>query len=252
MEYQGQPIPHNQVLAWCVPEKHSQLCSITLVMSTPVLSFLKNHLSNLTKQFSYTMKKSLHFLWFQHWCSDSFQLLKLNALDDRVGNRCSTYQSGDLAKTDKAVDGIFGFGQGALSVISQLSYRGITPKVFSHCLKGDGNGGGILVLGEILEPSIVYSPLVPSQYVSNSLSYIFFIFALIQQNGNSYVCRSLFVCSVSVCIISFQQTFIWSPMDLWLWNILLSRLTLCQSFLAFSTLVLANLILVGLYLRSEN
>ncbi|KAL6145681.1 hypothetical protein ACLB2K_056366 [Fragaria x ananassa] len=76
---------------------------------------------------------------------------------------CSTYQSGDLTKTDKAVDGIFGFGQGALSVISQLSYRGITPKVFSHCLKGDGNGGGILVLGEILEPSIVYSPLVPSQ-----------------------------------------------------------------------------------------
>ncbi|KAM5559654.1 aspartic proteinase 36-like [Rosa sericea] len=76
---------------------------------------------------------------------------------------CSTFQSGDLTKTDKAVDGIFGFGQGALSVISQLSYRGITPKVFSHCLKGDGNGGGILVLGEILEPSIVYSPLVPSQ-----------------------------------------------------------------------------------------
>ncbi|KAK7277458.1 hypothetical protein RJT34_22471 [Clitoria ternatea] len=76
---------------------------------------------------------------------------------------CSTYQSGDLAKSDRAVDGIFGFGPGALSVVSQLSSRGITPKVFSHCLKGDGNGGGILVLGEILEPSIVYSPLVPSQ-----------------------------------------------------------------------------------------
>lgn len=81
------------------------------------------------------------------------------------GNRCSTYQSGDLTKTDKAIDGIFGFGQQGLSVISQLSSRGITPKVFSHCLKGEGNGGGILVLGEILEPSIVYSPLVPSQYV---------------------------------------------------------------------------------------
>ncbi|KAB1221213.1 Aspartic proteinase-like protein 2 [Morella rubra] len=78
---------------------------------------------------------------------------------------CSTYQSGDLTKTDKAVDGIFGFGQGALSIISQLSSRGITPKVFSHCLKGDGNGGGILVLGEILEPSIVYSPLVPAHYI---------------------------------------------------------------------------------------
>lgn len=76
---------------------------------------------------------------------------------------CSTYQLGDLTKSDRAVDGIFGFGQQGLSVVSQLSSRGITPRAFSHCLKGDGNGGGILVLGEILDPSIVYSPLVPSQ-----------------------------------------------------------------------------------------
>lgn len=82
-----------------------------------------------------------------------------------LGNRCSTYQSGDLTKTDRAIDGIIGFGQQDLSVMSQLSARGITPKVFSHCLKGEGNGGGILVLGEILDPTIVYSPLVPSQYV---------------------------------------------------------------------------------------
>lgn len=50
-------------------------------------------------------------------------------------------------------------------MISQLSSSRITPKVFSHCLKGEGNGGGILVLGEILDPRIVYTPLVPSQYV---------------------------------------------------------------------------------------
>ncbi|KAL3358245.1 hypothetical protein AABB24_015407 [Solanum stoloniferum] len=62
---------------------------------------------------------------------------------------CSTSQSGDLTKTDRAIDGIFGFGQQGLSVISQLSSRGITPKVFSHCLKGEGNGGGILVLERI-------------------------------------------------------------------------------------------------------
>lgn len=90
---------------------------------------------------------------------------KLTYFGAGLGYRCSTYQSGDLTKTDKAVDGIFGFGPGDLSIISQLSSRGITPKVFSHCLKGDGNGGGILVLGEILEPGIVYTPLVPSQYV---------------------------------------------------------------------------------------
>lgn len=76
---------------------------------------------------------------------------------------CSTYQSGDLTKSERAIDGIFGFGQQGLSVVSQLSSRGITPRSFSHCLKGGGNGGGILVLGEILDPSIVYSPLLPSQ-----------------------------------------------------------------------------------------
>ncbi|KAL3628414.1 hypothetical protein CASFOL_027460 [Castilleja foliolosa] len=76
---------------------------------------------------------------------------------------CSTSLYGDLTKSDRAVDGIFGFGQQDLSVISQLSSHKITPKVFSHCLSGEGNGGGILVLGEILDPSIVYTPLVPSQ-----------------------------------------------------------------------------------------
>lgn len=76
---------------------------------------------------------------------------------------CSNSQSGDLTKSDRAVDGIFGFGQHELSVISQLSSMGVTPRVFSHCLKGSENGGGILVLGEIVEPGIVYTPLVPSQ-----------------------------------------------------------------------------------------
>lgn len=76
---------------------------------------------------------------------------------------CSTSQTGDLTKSDRAVDGIFGFGQQDMSVISQLHSQGVTPKVFSHCLKGDSNGGGVLVLGEIVEPGIVYTSLVPSQ-----------------------------------------------------------------------------------------
>lgn len=67
--------------------------------------------------------------------------------------------------TDKAVDGIFGFGAGSMSIISQLSSKGIIPKVFSHCLKGNSAGGGMLVIGEISEPNIVYTPLVPSKYV---------------------------------------------------------------------------------------
>ncbi|XP_047168029.1 aspartic proteinase 36 [Vigna umbellata] len=76
---------------------------------------------------------------------------------------CSNQQSGDLTKSDRAVDGIFGFGQQEMSVISQLSSQGIAPRVFSHCLKGDSTGGGILVLGEIVEPNIVYTSLVPAQ-----------------------------------------------------------------------------------------
>lgn len=80
---------------------------------------------------------------------------------ENIYNRCSDSQSGDLTKPERAVDGIFGFGQSDLSVISQLSSRGIVPKVFSHCLKGTQNGGGILVLGEVVEPGIVYTPLAP-------------------------------------------------------------------------------------------
>ncbi|CAH9093928.1 unnamed protein product [Cuscuta epithymum] len=76
---------------------------------------------------------------------------------------CSTYQVEDLAKPDRAVDGIFGFGQQSMSVISQLSSHGIVPNVFSHCLRGSNAGGGVLVLGQIVEPNIVYTPLVPSQ-----------------------------------------------------------------------------------------
>ncbi|EPS59272.1 hypothetical protein M569_15536, partial [Genlisea aurea] len=76
---------------------------------------------------------------------------------------CSTSESGDLTKSDSAVDGIFGFGQASLSVVSQLSSKGITPNSFSHCLSGQQKGGGILVLGQIVEPNIVFTPLVPNQ-----------------------------------------------------------------------------------------
>lgn len=75
---------------------------------------------------------------------------------------CSTRQSGDLARQYRA-DGILGLGQGDSSIISQLSSRHLTPRVFSHCLIGDDNGGGTLVIGEIIGPKKHYSPLFPSQ-----------------------------------------------------------------------------------------
>ncbi|XP_057818727.1 aspartic proteinase 36 isoform X1 [Cryptomeria japonica] len=76
---------------------------------------------------------------------------------------CSFNQSGDLTKPERAVDGIFGFGQHELSVVSQLHSKGLAPNVFSHCLQGPDRGGGIMVLGEIIEPGIVYTPIVQSQ-----------------------------------------------------------------------------------------
>jgi hypothetical protein len=57
-------------------------------------------------------------------------------------------------------DGILGFGRNQLSIISQL---GLSPKVFSQCLKGSKEGGGILVLGKIEAPGLVYTPIVSSK-----------------------------------------------------------------------------------------
>ncbi|KAG5515645.1 hypothetical protein RHGRI_036628 [Rhododendron griersonianum] len=76
---------------------------------------------------------------------------------------CSTSETGDLTKTDSAVDGIFGFGQQGLSIVTQLHSQGVAPNAFSHCLIGSDSGGGTLVLGEIVDPNIVYTPLVQSQ-----------------------------------------------------------------------------------------
>lgn len=47
---------------------------------------------------------------------------------------CSTSKSGPVNKSDRAVDGMFGFGQQGFSVVSQLSSQGVIPNSFSHCL----------------------------------------------------------------------------------------------------------------------
>ena len=60
-------------------------------------------------------------------------------------------------------DGILGFGRNPLSIVSQLNSQGISPKVFSQCLEGSEQGGGILVLGKIEAPGLVFTPLVLSK-----------------------------------------------------------------------------------------
>lgn len=80
-----------------------------------------------------------------------------------VCTRCGDEQTGDLLRPDRAVDGIMGFGQSAVSISSQLYNLGKTPNVFAHCLEGEGKGGGIMVLGSVEEPNLAYTPLVTDQ-----------------------------------------------------------------------------------------
>ncbi|XP_019452719.1 PREDICTED: aspartic proteinase-like protein 2 [Lupinus angustifolius] len=76
---------------------------------------------------------------------------------------CSNMRTGRLTLYERALDGILGFGKQDTSVISQLYSQGKAPRVFSHCLKGDTSGGGMLILGEVVEPNMTYSPLIPKQ-----------------------------------------------------------------------------------------
>ncbi|CAM0885224.1 unnamed protein product [Alopecurus aequalis] len=64
-------------------------------------------------------------------------------------------------------DGLLAFGQNQLSIVSQLNSQGLSPKAFSHCLKGSEEGGGTFVLGKILAPGLVFTPLVSSKSAYN-------------------------------------------------------------------------------------
>ncbi|KAL2325271.1 hypothetical protein Fmac_024329 [Flemingia macrophylla] len=74
---------------------------------------------------------------------------------------CGAAQSGTLASsTEEALDGIIGFGQANSSVLSQLAASGKVKKIFSHCLDNI-RGGGIFAIGEVVEPKVSTTPLVP-------------------------------------------------------------------------------------------
>ncbi|KAL1298258.1 hypothetical protein HN51_042638 [Arachis hypogaea] len=74
---------------------------------------------------------------------------------------CGNVQSGTLgSSSDEALDGIIGFGQANSSVLSQLAASGKVKKIFSHCLD-NAKGGGIFAIGEVVEPKVKTTPLVP-------------------------------------------------------------------------------------------
>ncbi|CAL5206836.1 unnamed protein product [Lathyrus oleraceus] len=75
---------------------------------------------------------------------------------------CGAVQSGLLGSSnEEALDGIIGFGQANSSVLSQLAASRKVKKIFSHCLDTI-RGGGIFAIGELVEPKVSTTPLVPN------------------------------------------------------------------------------------------
>ncbi|XP_027352062.1 aspartic proteinase-like protein 2 [Abrus precatorius] len=74
---------------------------------------------------------------------------------------CGNKQSGTLSSSsDESLDGIMGFGQAHSSVLSQLASTQKMKKVFSHCLDNI-KGGGIFAIGEVVQPKLNTTSLVP-------------------------------------------------------------------------------------------
>uniref|UniRef100_A0A1J3D8K8 Aspartic proteinase-like protein 2 n=2 Tax=Noccaea caerulescens TaxID=107243 RepID=A0A1J3D8K8_NOCCA len=88
--------------------------------------------------------------------------LKTGPLGQEVVFGCGSDQSGQLGKSDSAVDGVMGFGQSNTSVLSQLAATGDAKRVFSHCLD-NVKGGGIFAVGAVDSPKVKTTPMVPNQ-----------------------------------------------------------------------------------------
>lgn len=78
--------------------------------------------------------------------------------------RCGAQLGGDLGSSSQALDGILGFGQSNSSMLSQLAAAGKVPKIFAHCLD-TVHGGGIFAIGNVVQPEVKTTPLVPNMYV---------------------------------------------------------------------------------------
>ncbi|KAI3873226.1 hypothetical protein MKX03_024985 [Papaver bracteatum] len=74
---------------------------------------------------------------------------------------CGTRQTGNLASSSGALDGLIGFGASDASMLSQLASSGKVKKKFAHCLDGK-KGGGIFAIGDVVQPTLKTTPLVPN------------------------------------------------------------------------------------------
>ncbi|KAK8462160.1 hypothetical protein SEVIR_1G160600v4 [Setaria viridis] len=73
---------------------------------------------------------------------------------------CGAQLGGDLGSSSQALDGILGFGQSNSSMLSQLAAAGKVQKIFAHCLD-TVHGGGIFAIGNVVQPKVKTTPLVP-------------------------------------------------------------------------------------------
>ncbi|KAA8533405.1 hypothetical protein F0562_031161 [Nyssa sinensis] len=103
-----------------------------------------------------------------YFVSDNVQLnrvsgnLQTTSMNGSVSFGCGDKQSGQLGSSSGALDGILGFGQANSSMISQLASAGKVKKNFAHCLDGT-RGGGIFAIGEVVQPKLNSTPLMPNQ-----------------------------------------------------------------------------------------
>ena len=92
-----------------------------------------------------------------------------------VDSRCTVYANRGLDNNaqdhDQALDGILGLGPSNSSIIQQLAHQMKTPQVFAHCLEGEDGGGGILVIGHVMESGLSYTPIQRHQ-LSMSLMHV--------------------------------------------------------------------------------
>ncbi|PKI45096.1 aspartic proteinase-like protein 2 isoform X1 [Punica granatum] len=88
--------------------------------------------------------------------------LQTSSANGTVVFGCGSKQSGELGSSSEALDGILGFGQANSSIISQLASSGKVKKKFAHCLDGK-KGGGIFAIGDVVQPTVKTTPLVPNQ-----------------------------------------------------------------------------------------
>ncbi|XP_043715427.1 aspartic proteinase 36-like [Telopea speciosissima] len=79
---------------------------------------------------------------------------------------CADTRTGNLASSNGALDGILGMGPAKTSFVSQLASAGLVSDTFAHCLAG-ASGDGIFVIGEVAQPKVNSTPLIPNQELYN-------------------------------------------------------------------------------------